>query len=372
MPPIARKPSPSLAPNLTGQWSGLDALEIIELARSRSRPVSVHVSRADGRSGKLHFRSGNVQYASALNMVGMPAVAELLSWQDAEFRFVEEQELGINIQTPFAQTLMDALDMVNESVPRRDSSPSQAYELIDDGDVLEDAPSKAPDYRAITRDAFPAVRDNGVVSADRLTPVRGPLLEVVAPAKVPLAPVARVAIRRVSGSGMFTSASQQSPSEEGKSDESRETGEVSATTMQQVLHASFEEVRDSVASDELEAEADLAQLILLLKGLPASLSITVFCEKTQAYRRDARGVSAATIDVLLRFAHHVFEEQRELLCAGSSRTVDELVFSGELTIVARRWRRHLLVVIDQATPDKGPMGTGLTVFHVSRSVGVDT
>jgi Domain of unknown function (DUF4388) len=101
---------------VTGVWSGLAALEVLELFRSRPRPNSVVVCGSFGRKGYLGFSAGNLVYAKTPTSAGLAAVAELLTWVGAEFESSAKAPTEANIATPYMATILDVLERIGEPV----------------------------------------------------------------------------------------------------------------------------------------------------------------------------------------------------------------------------------------------------------------
>jgi hypothetical protein len=99
---------------VTGVWSGLAALEVLELFRSRPRPNSVVVCGAFGRKGYLGFASGNLVYAKTPTAEGLAALAELLTWVGADFESSAMAPAEANIATAYMATILDVLERIGE------------------------------------------------------------------------------------------------------------------------------------------------------------------------------------------------------------------------------------------------------------------
>ena len=106
---------------LTGTLRDLSLANLVQLQCSEQHNAQVHLTKASS-TGMLVFADGEIVHARVDQLEGEPAVYELLTWEDGEFRVTSENlSLPRNVETPWSMLLLEGLRLADEQRAERDA-----------------------------------------------------------------------------------------------------------------------------------------------------------------------------------------------------------------------------------------------------------
>lgn len=136
------------AESFRGTLRDLHVVDIVQLKCLSLGTVVIHFETTEGQTGEIHFRHGEIWHASTGELIGVPALEEMVRWTGGKFRETEIPENSPrSINMPWAVLLLQAVRKATENGAPRPSTPGplpppvrekkgKSVLIIDDTDML--------------------------------------------------------------------------------------------------------------------------------------------------------------------------------------------------------------------------------------------
>ena len=106
---------------LTGTLRDLSLANLVQLQCSEQHNAQVYLTKGTSQ-GILVFADGEIVHARVNQVEGEPAVYELLTWEEGDFRVTEENlSLPHNVKMPWSMLLLEGLRLADEHRAERDA-----------------------------------------------------------------------------------------------------------------------------------------------------------------------------------------------------------------------------------------------------------
>lgn len=136
------------AESFRGTLRDLHMVDIVQLKCLSLGTAVIHLETTDGQTGEIHFRKGEISHARTGELIGVPALEEMVRWPGGKFSEAEMPESSPrSIDAPWAVLLLQAVRKATENAPTRPATPaplplpalekkSRSVLVIDDTEML--------------------------------------------------------------------------------------------------------------------------------------------------------------------------------------------------------------------------------------------